>query len=51
MSKVPSLSYVEIIHALKRDSWTVVRQEGRHIRLVKHTRVTTLKITIPATSR
>ena len=48
MSKVPSLSYIEVIHALKRDGWTVVRQEGSHIRLVKHARDTTLKITVPA---
>lgn len=48
MSKVPSLSYIEIIHALKRDGWTVVRQDGSHIRLVKHLRNTTLKITVPA---
>jgi predicted RNA binding protein YcfA (HicA-like mRNA interferase family) len=48
MSKVPSLSYIEIIHALKRDGWTVVLQEGSHIRLVKHTRDTSFKITIPA---
>jgi predicted RNA binding protein YcfA (HicA-like mRNA interferase family) len=48
MSKVPSLSYIEIVNALKRDGWTVVRQAGSHIRLVKHTRDTTLKITVPA---
>jgi predicted RNA binding protein YcfA (HicA-like mRNA interferase family) len=48
MSKVPSLSYLEIISALKRDGWAVVRQVGSHIRLVKHTRDSTLKITVPA---
>lgn len=48
MSKVPSLSYIEIIHALRRDGWLVVRQDGSHIRLQKHTRFTTLKITVPA---
>lgn len=26
MSKVPSLSYLEIIAALKRDGWNVIRQ-------------------------
>jgi predicted RNA binding protein YcfA (HicA-like mRNA interferase family) len=48
MSKVPSLSYIEIIHALRRDGWIVVRQSESHIRLVKHTRNATLKITVPA---
>lgn len=32
MSKVPSLSYTEIISALKRDGWNVIRQKGSHIR-------------------
>jgi predicted RNA binding protein YcfA (HicA-like mRNA interferase family) len=35
MSKVPSLSYTQIIAALKRDGWIVVRQRGSHIRLEK----------------
>lgn len=35
MSKVPSLSYTEIITALERDGWIVVRQRGSHIRLEK----------------
>ncbi len=28
MTKVPSLSYAEIVRALQRDGWTVVRQRG-----------------------
>ncbi len=48
MSKVPSLSYVQIIKALQRDGWTVVRQHGSHIRLQKHSGDTVLKITVPA---
>jgi predicted RNA binding protein YcfA (HicA-like mRNA interferase family) len=48
MSKVPSLSYIEIIHALRRAGWIVVRQEGSHIRLIKHVHDTTLKIIVPA---
>jgi predicted RNA binding protein YcfA (HicA-like mRNA interferase family) len=28
MSKVPSLSYTEVIRALQRNSWVVVRQKG-----------------------
>ena len=48
MSKVPSLSYVEIVRALQRDGWTVVRQRGSHIRLQKHIGNEVLKITVPA---
>jgi predicted RNA binding protein YcfA (HicA-like mRNA interferase family) len=48
MSKVPSLPYYQIIHALQRDGWVVVRQKGSHICLQKHTPVETLKLTVPA---
>jgi predicted RNA binding protein YcfA (HicA-like mRNA interferase family) len=48
MSKVPSLSYLEIIAALKRDGWNVIRQKGSHIRLEKILDNETLKITVPA---
>jgi len=48
LKKVPSLSYIEIIHALQRDGWVVVRQKGGHIRLQKHTAEKVLKLTIPA---
>lgn len=48
MSKVPSLSYIEIIRALQRDGWTVVRQRGSHIRLQKRTGDELLKLTVPA---
>ncbi len=48
MSKVPSLSYAEIIRALQRDGWTVVRQRGSHIRLHKRMGDELLKITFPA---
>jgi predicted RNA binding protein YcfA (HicA-like mRNA interferase family) len=48
MTKVPSLSYEKVIKALQRDGWVVVRQKGSHIRLQKHTRSETLKITVPA---
>jgi predicted RNA binding protein YcfA (HicA-like mRNA interferase family) len=48
MTKVPSLNYEEIVSALRRDGWVVVRQRGSHIRLQKHTPTETLKITIPA---
>lgn len=47
MTKVPSLPYDQIIRALQRDGWVVVRQKGSHVRLQKHTAVETLKLTIP----
>lgn len=48
MSKVPSLSYHQIIRALQRDGWTVVRQRGSHIRLQKRVGDEVLKIIVPA---
>ena len=48
MSKVPSLSYIQIVRALQRDGWIVVRQRGSHIRLQKHVGYEVLKITVPA---
>lgn len=48
MTKVPSLGYVQVIAALRRDGWVVVRQAGSHIRLQKHTATETLKLTVPA---
>ena len=46
MSKVPNLSYTEVIRALQRDSWVVVRQKGSHIRLQKRLHTEVLKITV-----
>jgi len=48
MTKIPSVSYQEVVHALQRDGWVVVRQKGSHIRLQKHTPTETLKLTVPA---
>lgn len=48
MSKVPSLPYTQIIAALKRDEWLVVRQRGSHIRLEKQVDNEVLKLTVPA---
>lgn len=48
MSKVPSLSYLELLRALQRDGWVIVRQKGSHIRLQKHLPAEVLKITVPA---
>lgn len=47
MSKTPSLPYHEIVRALQRDGWIVVRQRGSHIRLQKHVGSDVLKITVP----
>ena len=48
MSKVPSINYQQVINALRRDGWVVVRQKGSHIRLQKHIANETLKIIVPA---
>lgn len=48
MTKVPSLNYDQVIRALKRDGWLVVRQKGSHILLIKTINKETLKIIIPA---
>lgn len=48
MSKVPSLPYTQIVRALQRDGWTVIRQRGSHIRLQKRIGDGLLKITVPA---
>ncbi len=48
MSKVPSLGFREIIAALQRDGWVVVRQRGSHVRLHKRVGAELLKLTVPA---
>ena len=48
MSQVPSLSYREVVRALQRDGWIVVRQRGSHIRLHKRMNDRVLKVTVPA---
>ena len=48
MTKIPSLSYVQIVRALQRNGWIVVRQRGSHIRLQKHLGEEILKLTVPA---
>ena len=48
MSKVPSLDYTQILRALQRDGWVVVRQRGSHIRLHKRLPEEVLKLTVPA---
>lgn len=48
MTKVQNLNYGQVINALRRVGWVIVRQKGSHIRLQKHTTERTLKLTIPA---
>lgn len=48
MTSIPELPYQDIIHALQRDGWVVVRQRGSHIRMQKHLGDRTLKIIVPA---
>jgi predicted RNA binding protein YcfA (HicA-like mRNA interferase family) len=50
MTNVPSLGYDQVVRALQRDGWVVVRQKRSHIRLQKHTSNDNeiLKLTIPA---
>ena len=48
MSRVPSLSYREIVRALQRDGWIAIRQRGSHIRLQKRLGERTMKLTVPA---
>jgi len=48
VSKVPSLPYAQIVRALQRDGWTLVRQRGSHLRLQKRIGEELLKITVPA---
>jgi predicted RNA binding protein YcfA (HicA-like mRNA interferase family) len=50
MTKVPSLGYDQVVRALQRDGWGVVRQKGSHIRLQKHTSNDNeiLKLTVPS---
>jgi predicted RNA binding protein YcfA (HicA-like mRNA interferase family) len=48
MTKIPSLPYDQVIRALQRGGWVVVRQKGSHVRIQKHTPRETLKLTIPA---
>jgi predicted RNA binding protein YcfA (HicA-like mRNA interferase family) len=46
--KVPSLNYPQLVKALQRDGWVVVRQKGSHIRLQKRVGDEVLKIIVPA---
>ena len=48
MSKVPSVNYPQVISALRRNGWIIVRQKGSHIRLQKRLPNEILKIIVPA---
>lgn len=48
MTKVPSLNYDEVIRALKRGGWVVVRQRGGHIRLQRQSEGKTYTLVVPA---
>ncbi|MBI5324788.1 MAG: type II toxin-antitoxin system HicA family toxin [Ignavibacteriae bacterium] len=48
MSEYPELSYKQIISALQRLGFIVIRQKGSHIRLQKRVLDKIIKITVPA---
>ena len=48
MTRIPSLPFTEIIKALERDGWVILRQKGSHIRLHKAINKKVLRITVPA---
>jgi predicted RNA binding protein YcfA (HicA-like mRNA interferase family) len=48
LSEFPALSYLQIIRALQRNGFMVVRQKGSHIRLQKRIGEKIIKITVPA---
>jgi predicted RNA binding protein YcfA (HicA-like mRNA interferase family) len=45
---VPSLAYHQVVRALQRDGWRVVRQRGSHVHLQKTLRGEMLKLVVPA---
>ena len=48
MISLPSLSYTQVIRALKRAGFIAVRQRGSHIRLQRRMGDKVIKLTIPA---
>lgn len=50
MTKIPSLDYKRVVHALQRAGFVVVRQKGSHIRLQKRSGDDVIKLTVPAHS-
>ncbi len=47
MTKLPSVSGREIIRALRKAGFVVVRQRGSHVRLKKTTKEGAINLTIP----
>jgi predicted RNA binding protein YcfA (HicA-like mRNA interferase family) len=48
MIKLPSCSYKDVLRVLKREGWSVIRQKGSHIRLIKYTEAGFIRVTVPA---
>ncbi|MDI6759327.1 MAG: type II toxin-antitoxin system HicA family toxin [Candidatus Brocadiaceae bacterium] len=48
MSVVPNLPYTQVVKALQRAGFVIVRQRGSHIRLQRRIRGELIKITVPA---
>ena len=48
MTRFPLVSGREVVRALRRDGFVVVRQKGSHIRLEKYLPGETLRLTVPA---
>ncbi len=46
--KIPTMTGIQIVHAIQRDGWVVACHKGRHVRLQKHTATETLKLIVPA---
>jgi len=46
--KVPSLPYPDVLRALTRAGWVVIRQRGSHIRLERQLGGEVLRLTVPA---
>lgn len=45
--KLPQISGKDVIKALRKHGFVVVRQKGSHIRLEKNTEGETIKLTVP----
>jgi len=48
VTRLPALSYLDIIRALRKRGFLVVRRRGGHIRLQKETAEGPVKLTLPA---
>jgi predicted RNA binding protein YcfA (HicA-like mRNA interferase family) len=47
VTRLPALSYLKIIRALRKRGFLVVRQRGSHVRLQKETGDGVIKLTVP----